>query len=263
VATIHTPPSDVGDLLRQMLRAFGVLDGETREVLTVSHAELLSTLHKFLRSLAPLNAQAVVVFHEAQRLNPDVIEQIRQLSNFQTDGDHQVIQIILVKLDGRLASKDLRQVAGAGVSHGAPVRVRIDKRSARMAVVTAMILAAAFLLWMRDAVTSVAAGPYRPSSGETRPAETTVPVMPPPAAIRRLQDASLQELLDRAAVLERQPNVRALQQVSDEIVRRRHDAPQDTSATFEAALARVDSYLAEARRRQLEVDGRRLRAMAR
>jgi hypothetical protein len=79
----------------------------------------------------------------------------------------------------------------------------------------------------------------------------------------KLEDASLQDLLDRAVILRQQPNVKALQQISDEIVRRQHAAPLDTSGELDAASDRLDSYLAEARRRQLEEDGRRLGAMAR
>jgi hypothetical protein len=79
----------------------------------------------------------------------------------------------------------------------------------------------------------------------------------------KLQDASLEELLDRAVVLRQQPNVRALQQIADEVVRRQHAATPDTSGEFEAVLDRLDRDLTEARRRQLEEDGRRLGANAR
>jgi hypothetical protein len=178
-----------------------------------------------------------------------------------------------------------------------------------VAAVAAVVLVAALLLWMRGASTSVAAGPFRPSSGVTASAPATVPIMPPPsptappaslpaspqttppsvAAARssgtrivpvqrgpaaaaspspakpvvKLQDASLEELLDRAVVLRQQPNVRALQQIADEVVRRQHAATPDTSSEFEAVLDRLDRDLTEARRRQLEEDGRRLGANAR
>jgi general secretion pathway protein A len=400
VATLHTPPRDVGDLLRQVLDGFGVLTGDSREVISVSHVELLKTLRQFLRSLLPLNAQAMIVFDEAQELPLEMLEQILLLSNLKIEDDRQLLQIVLVgrpELDDRLARQKLAHTdqriarsyrlqpldqseVSAYISHrlqaaesgdsaegrpsfsaaalGAiarlsqgvprvvntlchhvlesawqdrthaidearvlrvgrsleldvppPIRVRNVRRHARVAVVAAVVLVAALLLWMRGASTSVAAGPFRPSSGVTASAPATVPIMPPPsptappaslpaspqttpprvAAARssgtrivpvqrgpaaaaspsaakpvvKLQDASLEELLDRAVVLRQQPNVRALQQIADEVVRRQHAATPDTSGEFEAVLDRLDRDLTEARRRQLEEDGRRLGANAR
>ena len=56
--------------------------------------DLLRVLHQFLTSLVPLQARAILVFDEAQRLPPEVLDQIRVLSNL--DPDHQQLQIILV-----------------------------------------------------------------------------------------------------------------------------------------------------------------------
>lgn len=112
VATISSPPDNVDDLLRQVLDGFGVLTDDTSQVVQASHYGLIRTLQQFLVSLVPLRAQAVVILDEAQHLRPDVLEQIRLLSNL--DSDSQSLQIILVgqpELDDLLARDDLRQLA--------------------------------------------------------------------------------------------------------------------------------------------------------
>jgi hypothetical protein len=66
---------------------------------------------QFFDSLVALKAQAILVFDEAQHLRPDILEEIRLLSN--VDSDHQTLQIVLVgqpELDELLARTELGQV---------------------------------------------------------------------------------------------------------------------------------------------------------
>jgi hypothetical protein len=78
----------------------------------VSRHELTQALHAFLRSLVPIHAHAVVIIDEAQHLKPDVLEQIRLLSN--VDDEHgTLLQIILVgqtDLEALLERPELRQI---------------------------------------------------------------------------------------------------------------------------------------------------------
>ena len=74
--------------------------------------QLVTVLHHFLASLIPLNAHAVILIDEAQHLDPTVLEQIRLLSNFETD-DAKLLQIVLVgqpDLDAVLRRPDMRQL---------------------------------------------------------------------------------------------------------------------------------------------------------
>jgi general secretion pathway protein A len=74
--------------------------------------QLVTVLHHFLASLIPLNAHAVILIDEAQHLDPAVLEQIRLLSNFETD-DAKLLQIVLVgqpDLDAVLRRPDMRQL---------------------------------------------------------------------------------------------------------------------------------------------------------
>src|SRR5207247_2232655 len=78
----------------------------------VTRHELVATLQQFLASLIPLNAHAVIMIDEAQHLSPSVLEEIRLLSNFETD-QAKLLQIVLVgqpNLDEVLRQPDMRQL---------------------------------------------------------------------------------------------------------------------------------------------------------
>src|SRR5262249_53244936 len=65
----------------------------------------------FLLTLIPLNARAVLIIDEAQNLPLPILEQIRILSNLETDKE-KLLQIVLVgqlNLIPRLRSEDWRQ----------------------------------------------------------------------------------------------------------------------------------------------------------
>lgn len=112
VATINTAPASVDDLLRLILDGFNILADDTNRIVQASHYGLLRTLQQFLGSLVPLNAQAIILFDEAQHLSPEMLEQIRLLSNIDVDS-RKLLQIILVgqpELEEILARGDLRQL---------------------------------------------------------------------------------------------------------------------------------------------------------
>ncbi len=111
VATISRPPETVDDLFRQVLDALGLLTEDTKSIVEASHFGLQKVLRQFLDSLAALNAQAILVFDEAQHVKPAVLEEIRLLSNM--DADRQLLQVVLVgqpELDDILARTDLGQL---------------------------------------------------------------------------------------------------------------------------------------------------------
>jgi general secretion pathway protein A len=62
---------------------------------TASKHELIRTLHDFLLSLVPLHGSAVLIIDEAQHLSPEVLEEIRILSNLETN-EQKLLQIVLV-----------------------------------------------------------------------------------------------------------------------------------------------------------------------
>jgi general secretion pathway protein A len=115
-AIITNPAVADAELLRVILRDFGVVSREElrRGRLEAADAQhLLETLDGFLRSLAPLNARAVLVVDEAQGLAPRTLEQLRVLGNLEANG-RRLIQIILAgqrRLEATLASDDMAQLA--------------------------------------------------------------------------------------------------------------------------------------------------------
>src|SRR5437773_3507254 len=103
------------DLLKRILQDFGVVSREEAKsaaMATITTQELVETLYDFLLSLVPLKASAVLIIDEAQNLPLKVLEQIRILSNLETDKE-KLLQIILVgqlNLHDLLRSPDLRQL---------------------------------------------------------------------------------------------------------------------------------------------------------
>jgi general secretion pathway protein A len=102
------------DLLKAVLQDLGVLSrgDERRTFRQPSKQDLINTLHDFLLSLVPLGARAVLIIDEAQNLPLSILEQVRILSNLETDKE-KLLQIILVgqlNLVPLLRSAELRQL---------------------------------------------------------------------------------------------------------------------------------------------------------
>jgi type II secretory pathway predicted ATPase ExeA len=103
------------DLLKRILQDFGVIsrdEAKAGRLSNVTKQELIETLYDFLLSLIPLKASAVLIIDEAQNLPLAVLEQIRILSNLETDKE-KLLQIILVgqlNLQALLRSPEMRQL---------------------------------------------------------------------------------------------------------------------------------------------------------
>jgi general secretion pathway protein A len=116
LSVILDPGLEVEDLLRQVLTDFGIMSGldapATGPLSEVTRHQFVKTLQRFLASLIPLQAHAVIMIDEAQRLNARVLEEIRLLSNFETD-QAKLLQIVLVgqpDLDDLLRQPEMRQL---------------------------------------------------------------------------------------------------------------------------------------------------------
>jgi general secretion pathway protein A len=112
LTVIDDPLLERDDLLKQMLQDFGVISKDRTRLIGASRHELVQKLHEFLSSLAKIQAHAVVIIDEAQHLEPDVLEQIRLLSNID-DARGTALQIILVgqtDLEPLLSRPELRQL---------------------------------------------------------------------------------------------------------------------------------------------------------
>ena len=114
-ALVLNPFLSEEDLLRQILQDFGAVSREEIKrgrLAGVSKLELINTLNEFLLSLLPLRAGALLIIDEAQNLPQQVLEQIRILSNLETDKE-KLLQIVLVgqlNLEELLHTPQLRQL---------------------------------------------------------------------------------------------------------------------------------------------------------
>ena len=92
------PFLSVEELLREILLDFGVVSREgvrSGRIAAATKHDLVSTLHEFLVSLVPIGGSGVLIIDEAQHLSPQVLEELRVLSNLETN--HQkLLQIVLV-----------------------------------------------------------------------------------------------------------------------------------------------------------------------
>jgi len=112
---ILNPFLSVEELLREILLDFGVVSREAvrrGRVAAATKHELASTLHDFLLSLVPLRGSGVLIIDEAQHLSPEVLEEIRVISNLETN-ESKLLQIVLVgqlNLLDVLADAQMRQL---------------------------------------------------------------------------------------------------------------------------------------------------------
>ena len=114
-ALILNPFLTVDELLREVLLSYGIASKESLRsgrLAAASKHELVRTLHDFLLSLVPIHGSAVLIIDEAQHLSPGVLEEIRILSNLETN-EQKLLLVVLVgqpNLLGVLHDAQLRQL---------------------------------------------------------------------------------------------------------------------------------------------------------
>lgn len=113
------PRITIEDLLLHVLADFGVINSPGQIALAgaPTRHQLMRALQHFLASLIPMWGCAVLVIDEAQDLDPEMLEQLRLLLNFETD-EAKLLQIVLV------GHPELNQT----LRHHAP---QLDERVAR------------------------------------------------------------------------------------------------------------------------------------
>lgn len=112
ISVISNPLLTAADLLKQLLHDFGLMPRDDSRQSTLTQHDMVATLQRFMASLVPLRAHAIVLIDEAQHLQPEVLEQVRLLTNFETDSQ-KLLQVVLVgqlDLDAVLDRPDLRQL---------------------------------------------------------------------------------------------------------------------------------------------------------
>lgn len=100
------------ELLRAILIEFQAIAPRTASRKDVTRKDLIDRLNEFLLKVAPLGEHAVLLIDEAQNLSLSVLEQLRLLSNLETNKE-KLLQIILVgqpEFTQKLAQPELAQL---------------------------------------------------------------------------------------------------------------------------------------------------------
>ena len=106
LAFVFNPPLNPVELIKKINVEFGINHAPDTSL------ELTEILNKFLLEQAAASRNCVLVIDEAQNLSPQVLEQIRLLSNLETETD-KLLQIVLIgqpELGEKLALHELRQL---------------------------------------------------------------------------------------------------------------------------------------------------------
>jgi general secretion pathway protein A len=132
-AVVLYPALSAAELIRSILDDLKIPRGSE------SLKDLVDALHRFLLDARARGLDVVLLIDESQDLSPEVLEQIRLLSNLETDTE-KLIQIVLLgqsELQQMLARHDLRQLAQRVTARyhlspleGAEVRSYVEHRLA-------------------------------------------------------------------------------------------------------------------------------------
>ncbi|MGH8273682.1 MAG: AAA family ATPase [Gammaproteobacteria bacterium] len=109
IAFVFNPEVSPRGLLTALIAELGL----PRAPAGAEHGELVARLYRHLLAAHTRGQRVVLVIDEAQRLGPEVLEEVRLLTNFETDR-RKLLNVILVgqpELRETLARPDLRQLA--------------------------------------------------------------------------------------------------------------------------------------------------------
>jgi general secretion pathway protein A len=106
IAYIFNPSRSETELLAAINREFGLPTAAR------SRNDLIEQLNTYLLEQKAQSKKPILIIDEAQNLEPEVLEQIRLLSNLETDRE-KLLQIVLIgqpELEEKLARSDMRQL---------------------------------------------------------------------------------------------------------------------------------------------------------
>jgi general secretion pathway protein A len=109
VAIIFNPKLTVEELLETICDEFGIRYPEGNQ----SNKIFIDRINEYLLDLRAKGRQAVLILEEAQNLKPEVLEQIRLLTNLETN-EHKLLQMIMIgqpELIDLLSQPQLRQLS--------------------------------------------------------------------------------------------------------------------------------------------------------
>jgi hypothetical protein len=242
---VRIPPIDADSVLADLVERIGVLPagGQRRDL---TRSTLLTVWQRFIDSLPPLGARAILIFDEAHRLDPLLIEQIYSLTT--TASGRDALQIVFVGepvLDDILRADNLQGLDGP-IARRYQLTPVAKPKAIRWGYAVAL---------MPPLVTIVLTGWWSIH-------HDIFSVVKPEIAFqdKKIEMLSLEAVLRQAETARAQPDVRALTKLRDQVAARATQLLDGDRQEIASTLRTLDRFLDEARRLQLEVDGRRLAA---
>lgn len=105
-AVLHQPYMTGPEMLRLILRDLGLVSREELRRGALAAADvphLLEVIEVFLRSLAAVDARAIIVIDEAQSLSPTLLDEVRMLTALEQNG-RRLVQVVLCGQPGLLTT---------------------------------------------------------------------------------------------------------------------------------------------------------------
>ena len=242
---VRTPPLDIDSMLTELVECIGVLPAGSRRV-GLTRTILLAVWQRFVDSLPPLGARAILIFDEAHRLDPLLIEQIHSLTT--TESGRQALQLIFVGepiLEDILRAENLKGLGGS-----------IARRYQLMPLAKPKALRWGYAAAVTPPLATIVLTAWWSIHHDV------IPVVKPRIAVQdtKVETQPLDAVLRQAEIARAQPDVRALTKLRDEVAARATQSLDGDKKQIASTLRTLDRYLDEARRLQLEIDGRRLSA---
>jgi len=246
-------PQPTGDaFLKQLACEIGALSQTDSSRTDITNQDLHFVARKYLVSLASLKAECVIIVDDAHCLQPDAVGEIRALLDSLTDRRASP-HFILV---GR-PQNETRESAPESPS-GSSVTIDLPPNRRRLLTTAATVAACA--------IVGFAGLQRRPPAAMATPAEIHPAASDTASATQFEETPSVQlpkgpgwiaEVIRRADALAQEPDVKTLIALRSAVQRIAADADGGTRQV-ESVLRRLDDSLLKARKRQLEVDRRRL-----
>ena len=248
---VQTPALDIDRVLTDLAERIGVLPAGSQNV-GLNHSTLAAVWQRFIESLPPLGARAILIFDDAHRLDPLLIEQIYSLTT--SPSGRQALRVVFVGepgLDGTLRADNLQSLGPIARRYQlTPVAKPKAIRWGYAAAVTPPLATIALTAWwtIHHDVSSV----VKPAIAvQDKKIETLARPSP---------QVSLDPILRQAEMARAQPDVKALMKLREQVAAQEKQSLDRDKKQIASTLLTLDRYLDEARRRQLEIDGRRLAA---
>jgi type II secretory pathway predicted ATPase ExeA len=240
---VPTPPIDVDGVLADLVERIGVLPagGQHRGL---TRSTLLAVWQRFIDSLPPLGARAILIFDEAHRLDPLLIEQIYSLTT--TASGRDALQVVFV---GEPVLDDILRAANLPGPDG-----RIARRYQLTPVAKPKAIRWGYAVALTPPLVTIVLTAWWSIHHDV------FSVVKPEIAFQdqKIETLSLEAVLRQAETARAQPDVRALTKLRNQVAARSTQSSDGDKQEIASTLRTLDRFLDDARRLQLEVDGRRL-----